>query len=169
MKQYLRKVRKAPVAYIYGGMQKSLVMDIIWMFQEEPETMSRYPGVTPPRYLVSTTRLIGVGYTLHKAKRLVQLDPEWMHRDQEQAKKRINRIGQNKPTSTYTLRCVGSEVERAIYDRQHRRTNLFNMALDPDKFNQEGMQPGIGDDDEADDEDDDDVVQLSHLTFPVEA
>ena len=145
-------------------------MDIIWMFQEDPATMARYPGIEPPRYLVSTTRLIGVGYTLHKAKRLVQLDPEWYHLTHEQAKKRINRIGQLKPTSTYTLRCVGSEVERTIFDRQHRRTNLVNMALDPDKFDSGGLQRHTGEDDKHNEKDDDDVIPTVDCHFwPTEA
>ena len=168
--QYLRKVRHAPVALIHSGMQKSLVMDIIWLFQEDPATMARYPGIEPPRYLVSTTRLIGVGYTLHRAKRLVQMDPEWYYRDHVQAMKRINRIGQTQPTSTYTLRCVGSEVERTIYDRQHRRTNLVNMALDPEKFDLGRSQQGIGDDGNANEkgDDDDDTIPASDLFFPTE-
>ena len=167
--QYLRKVRNAPVALIHSGMPKSLVMDIIWLFQEDPATMARYPGVEPPRYLVSTTRLIGVGYTLHKAKRLVQVDPEWYWRDHEQAKKRINRIGQTKPTSTYTLRCVGSDVELTIYDRQNRRTNLVKMALDPARFDQGRLQVGIGEDGDKSNDREDEIIDPADLAVPAES
>jgi len=125
-------------------------MDTIWLFQEEPNTIARYPTLTPPRYIISTTKLIGVGYTLHRARRLIQLDPEWMERDQEQAKKRINRIGQQKATSTYLLQCVGSDVEQAIYDRQNRRTHLMKLALDPDQFGQGTIKRGVGDDEDDD-------------------
>jgi len=42
-----------------------------------------------------------------------------MKRDQEQAKKQINQIDQQKVTSTYLLQCVESDVEQAIYDQQN--------------------------------------------------
>lgn len=129
-------------------MSKLKVMDIIWLFQEEPNAKARYPTVPTPRYIIGTTKLIGVGYTLHRAKRLIQLDPEWMERDQEQAKKRINRIGQRQTTHTYTLQCIGSEVEQAIYDRQNRRTHLMKVALDPDKFAEGSLKRGVGDDED---------------------
>jgi len=39
-----------------------------------------------------------------------------MKRDQEQAKKQINQIDQQKTTSTYLLQCVESDIKQAIYD-----------------------------------------------------
>jgi len=39
-----------------------------------------------------------------------------MERDQEQAKKQINQIDQQKATSTYLLQCVEFNVKQAIYD-----------------------------------------------------
>lgn len=63
-----------------------------------------------------------------------QANPEWMDRDHEQAKKRINCIGQTEQTFTYALRCVGSEVKETSYDRQNRRTHLVRQALHPDDF-----------------------------------
>lgn len=131
-------------------MSKSTVMDVVSLFQEDAVAMKNFPTITSPQYLVGTTRLIGVGYTLHKARRLVQLDPEWMERDQEQAKKRINRIGQKEATFTYMLRCVGSAVEETIYDRQNRRTHLVRMALDREDFSQDELKPGVDSDEEDD-------------------
>ena len=132
--------------------------------------MARYPGIEPPRYLVSTTRLIGVGYTFYRAKRLVQMDPEWYYRDHVQAMKRINRIGQTQPTSIYILRCVGSEVERTIYDRQYKRINLVNIILDPEKFDLGRSQQGIGDDGNTNkkDNDNNNTIPVSDFFFPTE-
>ena len=73
-----------------------------------------------------------------------------MERDQEQAKKQINQIDQQKATSTYLLQCVGSDVEQAIYDRQNRRTHLMKLALDPDQFGQGTIKRGVGDDEDDD-------------------
>lgn len=121
-------------------------MEIVSLFQEEPEAIARNSNIPPPQYIVSTTKLIREGYTLHKAKRLVIIDPEWMDQDHKQAKKRINRIGQNEETVTYALHCVGSQVEETIYDRQNRRMNLMNLALDSDAFVQDTHTRGVGDD-----------------------
>ena len=80
-------------------------------------------------FLVSTAKLIGFDWTLHKAKRLVIVDPEWRDSDQEQAKKRVNRIGQRFPTTTYFLQSVqGSLIEELIYDRANPRM-LFRAVL----------------------------------------
>lgn len=50
-------------------------------------------------------------FTLTCARRLVQLDLEWLFRDEFQARKRINRIGQKKETFTYSLISKGSHPE----------------------------------------------------------
>lgn len=110
------------------------------LFQEDPVAIANNRKISPPRYIVGTTKLIGCGYTMHKARVQVQFDPEWMDRDHQQAKKQINRIGQTKATMTYQLRCVDSNVERAIYDRQGRRKWLMDLALDPNKMTEEDFK-----------------------------
>jgi len=148
----LTSVKYIRLVLIHAGLSKSTAIEIIWLFQEEPTAIGRNTDIPPPQYIVSTTKLIGVGYTLHRAKRLVIIDPEWMDRDHEQAKKRINRIGQTEKTFTYALRCVGSEVEETIYDRQNRRTHLVRQALDPDNFAQDTYTRGVGNDTDDDDD-----------------
>ena len=109
-------VHKADVALIHGGLDKSRSQDIMWLLQEDPATMEKYLHDVSPQYLVGTTQLIGMGYTLTKVKRLVQLDPEWMERDELQARKRTNHITQHEETHSYSLRCPESRVEVMIFD-----------------------------------------------------
>lgn len=99
-----------------------------------------------PQYIVGTTKLIGVGYTFIKARRMVQLDPEWMVRGEEQARKRINRITQLRQTHTYALIAEDSDVEKIIHDRQERRSYMIELALDPANVRDDNIARGIGDD-----------------------
>jgi hypothetical protein len=62
-------------------------MKIIWLFQKEPAVISQNVNISSSQYIISTIKLIKVDYTLHKAKRLMIVDSEWMNRDHEQAKK----------------------------------------------------------------------------------
>lgn len=63
---------------------------IVQPSQNEPDTVSRHPTIVYPRYMVSTTKLIGASYTLQSVKSVIIIDAECMNRDHEQAKKRIN-------------------------------------------------------------------------------
>ena len=92
--------------------------------------MACFPEEVSPRYLVGTTKLSGVGPTLTKARRIVQLDPEWLLRDEHQARKRINRSTQTGQTYSYSVHCTDSVAESMIFDRQNRRENLMKLALD---------------------------------------
>ena len=73
-----------------------------------------------------------------------------MKRDQEQAKKWINQIGQQKVTSTYLLQCVESDVEQAIYDWQNQRTHLMKLTLNSAQFDQEMIKKEMSDDENDD-------------------
>ncbi len=76
LQQYLRLVLKASVALIHEAMSKSNVMNTIWLFQEESNTIVRYSILTPSQYIVSIIKLIRVEYTLHRVRQLIQLDSE---------------------------------------------------------------------------------------------
>jgi len=69
-----------------------------------------------------------------------------MNRNHEQAKKRINCIGQKAPTYTYSLQCVKSKVKKTIYDRQNQRTHLVQQALKSKTFVQNTYTRGVSDD-----------------------
>ena len=115
--QYFRLVLKKQVTLIHERMQKSKMNAIIALFQKEAEVMTIYSNIASLQYLISTTRLINVEYTLTKAKRLVIFEPEWMKRDTNQIKMRINRIDQTEFTFTYSLYILESNVEEAVFDR----------------------------------------------------
>ncbi len=68
-----------------------------------------------------------------------------MKRDQEQAKKQINQIDQQKTMSTYLLQCVEFNVKQAIYDQQNQRTHLMKLTLNPAQFDQEMIKKEISD------------------------
>ena len=91
-------------------MDKNLFHNVVGLFREEREVVARYPNDVPPQYMVGTTKLLGVGLTLTKARRMVQLDPEWLLRDELQGRKRIDRIDrvtQTCQTYTYSLLVMG--------------------------------------------------------------
>ncbi len=73
-----------------------------------------------------------------------------MECDQEQAKKWINWIDQQKMTSTYLLQCVEFNVKQAIYDRQNQRTPLMKLALNPAQFDQEMIKREMSDNENDD-------------------
>ena len=108
--------------------------------------MDKYLNDVSPQYIVGTTKLVGLGYTMTEAKRLVQLDPEWMGRDELQARKRINRITQTARTYSYSLCCPESKVEEVIFDRQGRRGHMLALSLDPANIDGRDITRGIGDD-----------------------
>jgi SNF2 family DNA or RNA helicase len=158
---YLRIVHKARVALIHGKMDKSRVQKIVWLFQEDDTNDTTLEE--SPQYLVGTTKLIGVGFTMTKARRLVQLDPEWMSRDEQQARKRINRITQKGQTYTYALYSEGSQVEQMIHDRQNRRAHMMNLALDPNLTNVSKVTRGIGDDEDDNSDEEAEGMDNSNL------
>ena len=128
--QWYRTVLQIPVALIHAGMSAIKRQQTVWLFQGLPHVVVEFAGEAVPQVIVGTTRLIGEGYTMTAAQRLILLEPEWLKRDEDQVKKRINRIGQMKPTYTYSLHCPESTVEVTIFDRHARREALRKLALD---------------------------------------
>ena len=127
--QYLRTCHDVPVALIHAKMSKRWMHKIVGLFQEEPKVVNDWSKLTPPRFLVETTKLLGVGLTLTRARRLVQLDPEWLLQDEHQACKRINWISQTGQTYTYSVHCIDFVAKSMIFDRQNCWENLKNLAL----------------------------------------
>jgi len=122
------------VVLIHAELIKFTAIEIIWLFQKEPVTIAQNVNISPSQYIVSTIKLIRVGYTLHRAKRLMIIDSEWMNCDHKQAKKQINCIDKKKQMFTYALQCVESEVKKTIYDWQNQRTHLVQQALNSSNF-----------------------------------
>lgn len=103
-----------------------------------PKTSSRCTGRR-------TTKLIGLGVTLIKARRTVPLDPDWLLRDELQARKRVNRISQTSQTYTYSLLRDGAVAEGLIFDRQNRREILVKLALESTELEVRDIVKGIRD------------------------
>jgi len=80
-----------------------------------------------------------------------------MKRNQAQIKKRVNHLEQHEKTITYDLRCVDSQIEMLIYDRQNHQARLMNMTL---KFKTFQVKELIKDIDNNDN-DKDDHIKLS--------
>ncbi len=52
-----------------------------------------------------------------------------MINDEQQTRKRINKIKQKKQTYTYVLLFKNSRVEEMIYDRQNKKTYMMQLVL----------------------------------------
>jgi SNF2 family DNA or RNA helicase len=73
-----------------------------------------------------------------------------MIRDEQQTRKRINRIIQTRQTYIYALLFKDSRVEKMIYDRQHKKTYMMQLALNHKKIEVEKITRDV-DNDENDD------------------
>ena len=91
--------------------------------------MAKNPKAKPPQILISTTKLAGYGCNLTGGKHSVQLEPEWMLRDERQAEARIDRLGKKEITYSYAIRSEGSAAEKAIWNRKDRRHMLNTMEI----------------------------------------
>ena len=111
------------------GCPNVLMYKIVGLFQKELKVVNDWPKLTPPRFLVGTIELLGVGLTLTRVRWLVQLDLEWLLRNKHQARKRINWISQTRQIYTYSVHCINFVAESMIFDRQNRRKNLKKLAL----------------------------------------
>jgi len=144
--KYLCLVIKASVTLIHTELIKFTAIKIIWLFQKESVVIAWNVNISPSWYIVSTIKLIEVNYTLHRVKRLMIVDFEWMNCNHKQVKKWINCIDQKKQTFTYTLQCVESEVKKTIYDQQNQRTHLVQQALNSSNFVQNIYTRGVSND-----------------------
>lgn len=73
--QYLRKCLKASVALLHAVLDESPLHVIVGLFQEQKFIQRNFNEI-PPRYLIEAIKLLKIGFTLTKAKRIVQLYPE---------------------------------------------------------------------------------------------
>lgn len=98
-----------------------------------------------------------------KAKRLMQLEPEWMDRDERQARKRINRVSQTELTHTYALIFERSRIEEIIQDRQARRAYILKLVLDSANLQIDVVTREVKDvKDDKDDKDDDSDIKITN-------
>lgn len=92
----------------------------------------QFDRVTSPGVLVSTTRVLGLGFTCVRAFHAVLLEPSLLKSTEEQAFGRIRRIGQmNRRVYQVRLLTKDSEVEGQIVQRQATRQELQSGHATP--------------------------------------
>lgn len=163
--QCLRDVFKVRVALVHADMAKSRIQDVVWCFQGDahllPEEWKNEPR---PQYIVANTKLICVGYNMQAARRCVQIEPEWLLRDENQVKCRANRIGQKLQTFSYGFLCVDSHVEQLIHNRQRRRNILLRLAMNPENCSENTVR--LDDDGEVQDDETQILEKNGDLIIP---
>jgi hypothetical protein len=150
--QYFRFIIKASVVLIHDKLNKFRIQIIIWLFQENQNTIKRYCDEIFSRYIVKITKLIDVEFTMIKTKRMIQLNSEWLIKDESQVRKRINKITQIRQIHIYSFVFVNVRIEELIYDWQNWRTFLLNLTLNSNSIEIENIKREINDDDQDDDD-----------------
>ncbi len=112
---------------IHDKMNKSRVQKIVWFFQKNDTNDIIFEKSS--QYLVDIIKLIDVNFIMTKARRLMQLNFEWMSRNEQQIRKRINKITQKNQTYIYVLYFEDFQMKQMIHDRQNRRAHMMNLIL----------------------------------------
>ncbi|RHZ45234.1 uncharacterized protein CDV56_103757 [Aspergillus thermomutatus] len=90
---------------------------------EDDRRKIRSPGI-----LVSTTGVIGTGYTCTRAFRAVLFEPDYLEGVEEQAFARIRRMGQNNPRTT-CIRFVGNRRQLKAASERDGNHNARNLTM----------------------------------------
>jgi hypothetical protein len=85
-----------------------------------------------------------------------------MFRNEQQARKRINKITQKKQTYIYALYRKESKVKEIIYDRENRKAHMMNLTFDSNIIDDQDIRREIKNDEKNDDdaEKDDQLINL---------
>jgi SNF2 family DNA or RNA helicase len=107
---------------IAGRMKGSEKTDIINAFTDAVDPRGKRKCKRDIRFLIGTSRLLGVGLQLTRASHVVLMEPDYEFIREMQGYARVYRIGQKNPLSrSYRLIDSGNEVEGAILKRQKDR------------------------------------------------
>jgi len=99
------------------------------LIQEFQETRPRRDDSPPLRVLVGTTNLMGQGYTLHKASRLVLMEPNPHAAVEAQIADRVHRLGSRTDRSWfYRLIAPESALEKGIVEDHELQVEESHMA-----------------------------------------
>jgi len=91
------------------------------------------------RIIVATSELMGVGFTLHRAHRVVLMEPDWTTAAEEQVYARIHRIGGlNQITWARRLITKDDTQEQEVIQRQTARNLATELVFNPDTEVPEG-------------------------------
>ncbi len=75
-----------------------------------------------------------------------------MFRDEQQARKRINRITQRNQTYIYALYFKEFEVKEIIYDRQNNRVHVIKLTLNSNIIHDHNVRREIKNDEKENDD-----------------
>jgi hypothetical protein len=130
--------------------QVKLVLGFNKPFREE--TISLFSNnLYEARVIVGTYATMAESYNLVRAAKLVLFQPDWLSLVESQAKARVSRCGQSRPTSTYRLLCANT-VDTMMAER-HAKGAEFNEAVlgvpsieTPDSFEDDKSIEDVSDD-----------------------
>ncbi len=85
-----------------------------------------------------------------------------MFRDEQQARKRINKITQRDQTYIYALYFKESEVKEMIYNRQNKRAHMMKLTLNSNIIDDQDVRREIKNDEKDNDDtkDNDESIDL---------
>ena len=117
-----RELRHFEPALLLGGMTERARTTAVERFQSDPRC----------RVAIGQIRAAGAGITLTAADRLIIFEPSWSPADNEQAIKRVHRIGQLLPTHASFLSLAGStdqKVTAALTSRIRTAKQILDAPL----------------------------------------
>ncbi len=80
--------------------------------------------------IVEGFQVMGVRYTMHRARYIIIMEPQFTMNVKNQAKKRAHRIGIKKETFCYRLICLNHSVEKGVVRKADIRAQFIVMAAD---------------------------------------
>jgi len=122
---------------IAGRMKASEKAEIINAFTDAVDLKGKRKSKGDVRFLIGTSRLLGVGLQLTRASNIVLMEPDNEFVREMQAYARVHRIGQKNPLSrSYRLIDSGSEIEEAILKRQKDRNEFAGRPFSAEETEQ---------------------------------
>ncbi|KAL9122651.1 MAG: hypothetical protein Q9187_000791 [Circinaria calcarea] len=122
---------RAAVVFVHAGHSTDEREEHRLMFEDSKgvDGSPLYPNHNP-RFLVSTTEIMGKGVDLVRARYMVLIEPFWRAGVELQADFRVHRVGQPS-NATETIKCMaeGNEIEPLILDKSKLRAMLRSEAF----------------------------------------
>ena len=123
-------------------MKASEKTELVDAFTDAYDDKSNRKTKKDVRFLIGTSRLLGVGLQLTRACHCVLMEPDNEYVRELQAYARVHRIGQKNPLSrSYRLINSLSEIEQAILKRQEDRKEFAGRKLSEEEVLQ--LEKGV--------------------------
>ncbi|KAL9117631.1 MAG: hypothetical protein Q9187_005830 [Circinaria calcarea] len=123
---WLKHKMNETVAYFNAGHTFDERQDMVDAFQEQRDDAGQllFPQFRP-RFIVSTKKLIGTGYTLTSASKVILFEPDFVQTDEVQTEFRASRLGQKADCTRSIMLVVDSTpLERGIIDKAELRAEF---------------------------------------------